>query len=134
MNAKRAAAAALFATIAAAGFAAGAQAPQAASPRSQPALEEAITRLGLTTEQAERLEPLVRERADALADIRDRYAGEDSRRARRAMFREAGPVIENYFARVRTLLKEPQYPEWEKMRAEARNRLDEQYDKGGFPE
>ena len=100
----------------------------------QAALQEAKARLQLTPEQEAQLKPLMQERNQALKAIRDKYAGDDSRRTRRAMFREAEPIIENYQARVRTILNDAQYAEWEKMRAEARERLKEQYKKGGAPD
>jgi hypothetical protein len=133
MNGIRATAAALFATFTV--FCAGAQS-QAADPAVfQAAVEEARARLKLTPEQEAQLKPLVQERNQALKAIRDKYAGDDSRRARRAMFKEAQPVVENYQARVRTILDDAQVAEWEKMRAEARERLKQQYKKkGGAPE
>ena len=100
----------------------------------QAAIQEAKARLELTPEQEAQLKPLMQERNQALKAIRDKYAGDDSRRTRRAMFREAEPVVENYQARVRTILNDTQYAEWEKMRAEARERLKEQYKKGGAPD
>ena len=97
-------------------------------------VEEAKARLKLTAEQEAQLKVLRQERNEALKAIRDRHAGDRSRRARRAMFREAEPVIENYQARVRTILDDSQYAEWEKMRAEARDRLKERYKEGSLPE
>ena len=110
------------------------QAPQVDPAALQGAVEEAKARLNLTPAQEAQLKPLMQERNQALKAIRDRYAGEDSRRARRAMFKEAEPVVENYQARVRTILDDAQYAEWEKMRAEARERLKQQYKKGGTPD
>ncbi len=124
---------ALSAALAAAG--AAAQQPQEeVSPALQAAVEEAKARLKLTPEQEAQLKVLRQERNEALKAIRDRHAGDRTRRARRAMFREAEPVIENYQARVRTILDESQYAEWEKMRAEARDRLKERYKEGSLPE
>ena len=132
MNGIRAAAAAVFATIAVSGQSAHAQPPD---PAALEAVELARARLGLTPEQESQLKPLVQERNQELKAIRDKYAGDDSRRARRAMFKEAEPVVENYQARVRTILNDAQYAEWEKMRAEARERLKAEYKrKGGVPE
>jgi hypothetical protein len=133
MNGIRAAAAAVLATLAVSG--AGAQ-PQPADPAAlQAAVEEARVRLRLTPEQEAQLKPLVQERNQELKAIRDKYAGDKSRRARRAMFKEAEPVVENYQARVRTILDDAQYAEWEKMRGEARERLKAEYKrKGGVPE
>lgn len=110
------------------------QPPSAESPALQAAVDEAKARLKLTPEQEAQLKRLRQRRNDALKAIRDKHAGDDSRRARRAMFKEAEPVVENYQARVRTILDESQYAEWEKMRAEARERLKERYKAGGAPE
>ena len=49
------------------------------------------------------------------------------------MYKEAQPVVENYQARVRTILNDEQEAEWEKMRAEAKERLKEQYKSGTWP-
>ncbi len=100
----------------------------------QAALMEAKARLALTPEQETQLKPIMQERNQSLKAIRDKYAGDKSRRSRRAMYQEAQPIIENYQARVRTILSDSQYAEWEKMRTEARERLKEQYKKGHDPE
>jgi len=128
----RAATAAAITVLAAAG--ALAQQPAVDPAAIQAVLEEARARLQLTPEQEVQLKPLIQERNEALKAIRDKHAGDDSRRARRAMFREAQPVVENYQARVRTILNDAQYDEWERMRAEARERLKEQYKKGRAPD
>jgi hypothetical protein len=100
----------------------------------QAALAEAKTRLNLTAEQEAALKPLMEERVAKLKAIRDQHAGDDSRRARRAMFREAKPVMEDYQAKVRAILDDTQEAEWEKMRAEARERLKERYRAGQAPD
>jgi len=128
----RAATAAAITVLAAAG--ALAQQPAVDPAAIQAVLEEARARMQLTPEQEAQLKPLIQERNEALKAIRDKHAGDDSRRARRAMFREAQPVVENYQARVRTILNDAQYDEWERMRAEARERLKEQYKKGRAPD
>jgi len=108
-----------------------AQAPAVDSSAIQAVVEEARVRLKLTTEQEAQLKPLVQDRNQKLKSIRDKYAGQSSRRARRAMFKEAQPVVENYQARVRTILNDEQEAEWEKMRAEAKERFKEQYSSNG---
>lgn len=132
MSGIRAAAAVIL--LASASFGAAAQQPAVDPAAIQAALQEARARLQLTPEQEAQLKPLIQERNEALKAIRDKHAGDDSRRARRAMFREAKPVVENYQARVRTILNDAQYDEWERMRAEARERLKEQYKKGRAPD
>ena len=132
MNGIRAATTAILLALAATG--AVAQQTPVDPAAVQAALQAARARLQLTPEQEAQLKPLLQERNAGLKAIRDKYAGDDSRRARRAMFREAEPIVENYQARVRTILNDAQYAEWEKMRAEARERLKEQYKKGGSPD
>ena len=134
MNGIRAATMSMAIVLAATSAGAIAQHPAVDPAAVQAALQEAKARLQLTPEQEAQLKPLMQERNQALKAIRDKHAGDDSRRSRRAMFREAEPVIENYQARVRTILNDAQYAEWEKMRAEARDRLKEQYKKGGAPD
>lgn len=133
MNGIRAASVSVVLTLVA--LLAAAQEPATDPASLQAALQEARTRLQLTPEQEAQLKPLMQERNAGLKAIREKYAGDDSRRARRAMFREAEPVVENYQARVRTILNDAQVAEWEKMRAESRERLKEQYKKkGGQPD
>jgi hypothetical protein len=141
MSGNRAAGAAVVLALAALGAGVAAQEPPESSqtqerdpPALQAAIVEARTRLKLTPEQEAQMKALIQIRNQALKEIRDRYAGDTSRRARRAMFREAEPVVENYQARVHTVLDVEQYAEWEKMRAEARERLKERYKEGGAPE
>jgi len=111
-----------------------AQAPAVDPSAVQAVVEEAKARLKLTPEQEAQLKPLVQDRNQKLKAIRDKYAGESSRRAKRAMLKEAQPVVENYQARVRTILNDEQEAEWEKMRAEAKERFKEQYKSGNGPQ
>ena len=55
-------------------------------------IEEAKSRLKLTPEQKPQLKPIVEDRNQKLKAIRDKYAGDSSRRAKRAMFKEAQPI------------------------------------------
>ena len=89
---------------------------------------------GVVEEAKAQLKPLVQDRNQKLKAIRDKYAGQSSRRAKRAMFKEAQPVVENYQARVRTILNDEQEAEWEKMRAEAKERFKEQYKSSNGPQ
>jgi cell division protein ZapA (FtsZ GTPase activity inhibitor) len=134
MNQHRRAARALLACVLAlAACVSVAQSPQSDPAAIQAVIEEAKARLKLTPEQEAQLKPIVQDRNQKLKAIRDKYSGETSRSAKRAMFKEAQPVIENYQARVRTILSEEQEVEWEKMRAEAKERLKEQYKSGNGP-
>ena len=111
-----------------------AQVPAVDPTAIQAVVEEAKARLKLTPAQEAQLKPLVQDRNQKLKAIRDKYAGQSSRRAKRAMFKEAQPVVENYQARVRTILNDEQEAEWEKMRAEAKERFKEQYKSGNGPD
>jgi hypothetical protein len=118
-------------------FLAGAVQAQPAAPdpaKVQAAVDEARARLKLTPEQEAALRPLIQERLAKLKEIRDRHSGDTSRRAKREMYREAKPVIEEYQEEVRAILDDEQEAEWEKMRDEARQRLKEQYRAGKDPD
>jgi len=108
--------------------------PAQVQVRLQQAIQEAKTRLNLSPEQAAQLEPAFRERNAAIKAIRDKHAGDTSRRARMAMFRDARPVQEAYEKKVRGILNESQIEEWEKMRKEAKARIKEQMQSGSLPE
>ena len=85
----------------------GAAQSESATPdaaRLQAVIAEAKARLKLTPEQEAKLRPLVEERTAKLKAIRDKHAGDDSRRARRAMYREARPVLDDYQEKVREIL------------------------------
>ena len=118
-------------------FAGGAAASQA-TPQDvsavRAAIAEATARLKLTPEQEAQLKPLIEERTARLKAIRDKHAGDDSRRAKRDMYREARPVLDDYQTKVRAILDDQQEAEWEKMRAEARERLKERYRAGLGPD
>lgn len=105
--------------------------PMAADPESvQAAIEQAKARLKLTPEQEAQMRPLMEERAAKLKAIRDSHAGDDSRGAKRDMYRESRAVADDYQTKVREILTDEQEVEWEKMRAEARERLKERYREG----
>jgi hypothetical protein len=135
MNRFRTATVVAFATLAALnGAAAAAQAADEAAAALQAVLVDAKSRLDLTPEQEAQMTPVIRARNEELKAIRDRHAGDTSRRARRAMFGEARPVVENYLARVRTILTDAQYGKWEQYREAARDQLKEQYKSGARPQ
>lgn len=90
-------------------------------------IEQAKARLNLTPEQEAQLRPAMEERARRMKEIRDKHAGDTSHKARREMLREARPVQEEYEAKVKAILTEPQFEEWEQMRKEARQQMREQY-------
>ena len=98
------------------------------------AMEEAKARLKLTPDQEVQLKPVIEERTAKLKAIREKHAGDSSRSAKRAMFKEARPVMDEYQQKVRAILTDEQEAEWEKMRDEARKRLKEQYRSGSAPD
>ena len=100
----------------------------------QAAIAEAKARLKLTPEQEAQIRPLVAERTEKLKAIRDNHAGDTSRRAKREMYREARPVLDDYQDKVRAILTDEQEAEWEKMRSEATERLKERYRAGQGPD
>ena len=110
------------------------EAPQADPAVIQAAITEAKARLKLTPEQEAQLKPLIEERTAKLKAIRDKHVGDDSRRAKRALYRDAQPVMVDYQEKVRAILTDEQKAEWEKMRAEARERLKERYREGHGPD
>jgi hypothetical protein len=127
----------LLATVAALVLVATAQAQdpvQGVSAEITERVLEAKSRLGLTPRQEDKLQPLVEERNQKLKAIRDKYAGDTSRAARRSMFREAKPVQADYDTKVRAILTGPQEKEWEAMRKEAAQRMVERYRSGQSPE
>ena len=98
------------------------------------ALEEAKARLKLTPEQEAQLKPVIEDRTIKLKAIKEKHAGDTSRSAKRAMFKEARPVMDDYQQKVRAILTGEQEAEWEKMRDEARTHLKEQYRSGIAPD
>ncbi len=100
----------------------------------QAVMEEAKARLKLTPDQEVQLKPVIEERTVKLKAIREKHAGDSSRSAKRAMFKEARPVMDEYQQNVRAILTDEQETEWEKMRDEARKRLKEQYRNGSAPD
>jgi len=113
--------------------AATAETPAVDMAAVQAALADAKARLKLSPEQEAALKPIFEERTAKLKAIRDKHAGDTSRSAKRQMFKEARPVMEDYQVKVRAILDDSQEAEWEKMRAEAKARLKEQYKAGQGP-
>lgn len=100
----------------------------------QAAVTEAKARLKLTPEQEAQFRPIFTERTTKLKAIHAKHAGDTSRSAKRAMYKEARPVMEEYQQKVRAILTDEQEAEWEKMRDEAKARLKERYRSGKAPE
>ena len=83
-------------------------------------IEELKKRLNLTPEQEQRLAPLVQERNAKLKALRERSGNDTSRRARKAMLKEARGIQENFVEQVEPILTPEQLKEWGAIRAEMR--------------
>jgi class 3 adenylate cyclase len=111
-----------------------AQATPPDSAQVEARMQEAKARLNLTPDQEAQLKPVMQERAQKMKGIRDKYAGDSSRKAKRAMFKEARPVQEDYERKVRAILTDSQEAEWKKMREEARQQMKERHRSGAAPD
>jgi hypothetical protein len=94
---------------------------EAAAPLAE-GLGAALGRLNVTPEQQQRLRPLMKEEADKLRAIRDKYGLAPSPEKRRAKYEEAADVRRDFRAKVSGVLTPEQLTEWDKMRAEALTR------------
>jgi Spy/CpxP family protein refolding chaperone len=88
-------------------------------------LQAAKVRLNLTPEQEQKFRALVMEQGEKLRAIKDKYAGDASRAARRAEIQEARVVQEDFRTHVSALLTPDQMREWDRMRDEAREEFRE---------
>ena len=88
-------------------------------------MEKAAERLKLSDEQRQQLRPLVEEHVAKAKAIRDKYPAEVPREQKRQMSEEMHAVREEYDGKVRAVLTEEQRVEWDKMRAEHRDRMRE---------
>jgi hypothetical protein len=82
-------------------------------------------RLDLTDEQVAEIRPLMEERNRRFAEIRERYAADDSRQARRDMAKEARAVQQDYETAVEPILTGEQVAEWREMQNEMRAAMKE---------
>lgn len=94
----------------------------AAEMREQRA-EELKERLKLTAEQAAQIKPLVEARRAQMEEIRAKYAGDPSRRAKREMAREAKAAAQDFNKKLEPILTDEQEAEWKKIREEARAKV-----------
>jgi len=104
---------------------------QAHGPEGDPAariekhMQMAAERLKLDDAQKQQLRPLVEEHVAQVKAIRDKYPAETPREQKRQMYDEMKAVREDYDSKVRAVLTEEQRQEWDKMRAERRDRMRE---------
>ena len=103
------------------GPAAAAEATEEQRQAAELKIEELKKRLNLTPEQEQRLAPLVQNRNAKLKALRERSGDDTSRRARKAMLKEARGIQEGFVEQVEPILTKEQLKEWEAIRAEMRD-------------
>lgn len=94
---------------------------EAAAPLAE-SLGAAKGRLNLTPQQEAQLTPLMKEEADRLRAIREKYGRAPSIEQRRAKYEEAADVRRDFRSKLNNVLTPEQLTEWDKMRAEALTR------------
>ncbi len=84
----------------------------------QQRLEAARQRLQLTPDQVEQVRPIFRDEIQQLKAVRDKYAGDQNRRSRRRMAREARSIQHATEEKLKKILSKKQMDEYKKMREE----------------
>src|SRR5262245_56284604 len=79
-------------------------------------LEELKQRLNLSAEQEAQIKPLVESRRAKMQEIRNKYAGDTSRRAKRSMAKEARAAGDEFNKQLAGILNDEQEAEWNKIR------------------
>jgi hypothetical protein len=101
-------------------------AAQSAEPQ-QLNVEQLRSRLNLTPEQQQKIEPLAAQRRARLEDIHARMSGATSRRDKLQLMKEAKQVQDEFVAEAEPLLTDEQRIEWKKMREETREQMKERW-------
>jgi hypothetical protein len=101
-------------------------AAQSAEPQ-QLNVEQLRSRLNLTPEQQQKIEPLAAQRRARLEDIHARMSGVTSRRDKLQLMKEAKQVQDEFVAEAEPLLTDEQRIEWKKMREETREQMKERW-------
>jgi hypothetical protein len=108
------------------------QAPKAASPESpkpgpkaQDRIADLQARLGLSTEQTEKLRPIFQQEMEELRGVRQKFAADTSSAGRQAMRAEMKSVREKYDGQIAAILTPAQIAEWDKIKKERGDRLDQ---------
>jgi hypothetical protein len=101
-------------------------AAQSAEPQ-QLNIEQLRSRLNLTPEQQQQIEPLAAQRRARLEDIHARMNGANSRRDKMQLMKEAKRVQDEFVAETEPLLTDDQRIEWKKMRDENREQMKERW-------
>jgi len=95
----------------------------AGAPERLPAFDALRARLHLTDEQCARIEPLFERRRVELQKTRAQLVGATSRSAKRSVLRGAKHQQETFLSEVDAQLEPEQKTEWDKVRAEMRDKL-----------
>jgi len=90
-------------------------------------IQDLKERLALTPAQEQKLAPLIDERNAKLRDLFARYSPDGSRGDKRATFREARAIQEDFNDKIKPILTAEQLKEWEAFRKEARTEARERY-------
>jgi hypothetical protein len=88
-------------------------------------LDQLKERLNLTPEQTEQVRPVVTEELQQLKILRDKYSGDQSRRSRLKMAREARDIRNAADVKLKNILTKPQMDELKKIRDEQRDEFRE---------
>ncbi len=83
-------------------------------------------RLKLTPEQEEKIRPIFQEEVQKMREIRDKYAGQQTREARRSMMTEMKQVRDDMDKQLKDILTKDQMDELQKIRQERQGRMREQ--------
>jgi hypothetical protein len=97
----------------------------AAEAPGQVAMEELATRLNLSAEQQAQIAPALEQRNSRLKAIADQTGADARAREKVRALREARAVQKEFVGKVTPLLTKEQAAEWEKLRAETRERVKE---------
>ena len=92
-------------------------------------IEQLKSRLNLTPEQTDNLDPIVRQELDEMRAVRDRLGSDTSRHGRMTMLNELKEVQRKYQPQVNAILTPEQIDEWKKIKRERKQQLKDEYRK-----
>jgi len=90
-------------------------------------IQDLKDRLALTPDQEQKLAPLIEDRNAKLRDLFARSSPDSSRADKRALFREARSIQEDFNDKLKPILTAEQMKQWEAFRKEARSEARERY-------
>ena len=103
--------------------------PAVDKDKVQKRLAEYKARLNLTDEQVAAMKPLMREEAQKLKAIKDKYADDTSRRAKKKMLKEAKTVQDHFTGQLKGILSEDQMKIWGEIKKERQAEVKAEYEK-----